>query len=115
MLETHLEIVATLEAHYSTADKYGNCYWALRFIDHKTGKQVEGTVSGGESNINSILYHWNNPNSWDRSIRFTVVEHKIREFNRLTKDWPYAGCSSEDLAAFVRKQLEQNGNETQTV
>jgi len=35
------------------------------------------------------------------------VELKIREFDRMVKDWPYAGCRQDDLAAWIRKELEK--------
>jgi len=97
-------ITATLEALNSRRDIYGKrC--ALRFTDHATGKVVCGTVSGGESNIYGVLRHWNTPDDWDRSIRFEQHELPICEFNRLVKDWAYAGYQSEDLAKFIRDRL----------
>ena len=96
----------TLEAIYSKRDKFGNCYWALRYTDHKTGQEVCGKISGGESNIKGILMHWNNPDGWDRSVSFDVLCLPIRQFNWLTKKWKYAGCSPEDLAVFIRSGLQ---------
>lgn len=96
---------ATLEAIYSERDQYGNCYWALRFIDHATGHVVVGLVSGGESNINAIRLYWNKPDGWDNSILFRCTSMKKRAFRQLTADWPYAGCNPEDLAKFIKSQL----------
>ena len=100
-----MKLTATLFAIYSERDRNGNCYWALRFIDHETGREVHGTVCGGESNIYGILRHWNNPNDWDRSIQFHVQGMKKRDFARLTQGWAYAGCGPEDLAEFIRAEL----------
>ena len=100
-----MEITGTLEAIYRKRDSSGNCRWALRYMDHKTGKIVCGCVSGGESNIRGILRHWNNPDDWDRSVGFDVRGMAIREFNRMVKDWEYAGSRPEDLAAFIREKL----------
>jgi len=33
-------------------------------------------------------------------------EMKIREFDRMVKNWPSAGCRPDDLAAWIRKELE---------
>lgn len=96
---------ATLNAYNSRRDFAGNCYWAFTFTDHATGKVVRGTISGGESNIKGITFGWSEKNEWDRSIAYNHEELKIREFNRLTKGWPYAGCPCEDIANFIRSEL----------
>lgn len=94
-------IKGILEAINSKRDRNGNCYWALRYTDTATGKTVEGTVCGGESNIRGIMYQMNGK-SWEpRNIHFATQELMIREFNRLTKNWPYAGCTPEDLTKFI--------------
>jgi hypothetical protein len=100
------EITGTLEAIYSRRNKNGNCRWAMRYTDHETGKVVCGTVCGGESNIHGILQHWNNPDGWDRSVKFDVWDMAILEFNSMTKAWDHAGCRPEDLAAFIREKLQ---------
>lgn len=102
-----MTITATLEALHSRRDIYGNVYWALRYIDHGSGLVVEAKISGGESNIYAMLRYWGKRDDWDRSVRFVTQEFAIREFNRMTKDWPYAGCRPEDIATFVRKQLDE--------
>lgn len=104
-----MKYTATLEAHYSRRDNSGNCYWALRFIDHETGKVVVGTVCGGESNIYAIRQHWNNPNGWDGGVLFTTVQHGKRDFKQMVKDWPYAGCDPLQLAQFIRHGLDVAG------
>lgn len=101
-----VKITGFLTAHYSRKDFAGNNYWALEYKDADTGEVVRGKVSGGEANIYGILRHWNEPNDWDRSVMFYVVEHGIREFDRMVKDWPYAGSESEALANFIREQLK---------
>jgi hypothetical protein len=98
------EIRATLEAINSRRDRSGNCYWAFRFTDLESGQVVEGRICGGESNIYGIRCNlWTQ--TWDQSIQFSTTELPIREWNRLTKEWPYAGCTSEDLAEFIRIKL----------
>jgi len=103
-----MKLTATLEALYSKRDRYGNCCWALRYTDHETGRTVAGTIGGGESNIYSVLRESDAAraaNDWDRSIRFQVLPLPIREFNHLTKGWPYAGCTPPDLWQFIKLGL----------
>lgn len=96
-----------LHVYYSKRDQAGNCYWAFTMVDTKAGREVSGTISGGESNIDSIRYDWDGKgNGWEGGcsvLRIASVEMGEREFNHMTKDWPYAGCTREDLQAFIRK------------
>lgn len=110
-----MNITATLEAIYSERDLYGNCYWAMRYTDHESGKQVVGTISGGESNIYAIVRESGEAKGlkdWDRSIAFRCDSMKKREFKRLTSSWPYAGCTPADLHAFIQKQLARATGES---
>ena len=102
-----MKIKGTLEAISSERDGYGNVNWGLRYIDHKTGKVVEGMISGGESNIYGILHNWNKKDDWDRSILFNISILKRREFGKLTKNWEYAGCTPKDLAKFIKSRLRK--------
>src|SRR5258706_15420405 len=77
-----MPIKVILESLYSKRDRNGNCYWAFRYTDTATGKQVVGNISGGESNIRSML----RPLGLDsETVHSTITEIPIREFNRLTK------------------------------
>jgi hypothetical protein len=102
-----MRLTATLICYNSKADNAGNRYWAFRFIDHETGHQVQGTISGNDSNIYAILRHWNAPDDWDRSVIFERQELGKREFKSLTANWPYAGCEPENLAKFIRDRLAE--------
>lgn len=93
-------IKAVVEAIYSKRDGYGNCYWAMRWTDTATSKTAEGTVSGGESNIACILRR--RGLEWDQ-VRWVMSETPIRQFKSLTKNWPYAGCTPDELSAFIDK------------
>lgn len=94
-----------LEALHSERDVYGNRYWALRFTDCVTGKRVEATVSGDESNIYGLL-HCRDGNAWNRrDFTFRVTPVKKREFQRLVKAWPHAGCAPEELWTHIQKEL----------
>ena len=103
-----MKITATLEAIYSERDRSGNCYWAMRYTDHETGKVVQGKISGGESNIYAVVRESGDAkglNDWDRSIAFRCDGMGKREFNRLTGDWKYAGCTPSDLHKFIQSEL----------
>lgn len=100
------QINGILECLNSRADRYGNRYFAFRYTDCASGRTVEGTISGGESNISSIPYYLHGQSHEPRDIfRPQNDELPIREFNRLTKNWPYAGCGPEDLANWIKEQL----------
>lgn len=94
-----------LTIYNSKRDIYGNCYYAFSFIEYETGKVVQGTISG--NNISMVPYYWTVPNSWDNSKPFIIQEQelKIREFNRLTKSWKYAGCNPKELVTYIKKEL----------
>jgi hypothetical protein len=101
-----MNVTYFLKAYYSKRDRSGNVYWAFTLTDADAQKIIaEGTVSGGESNIRSIMFGFSNPDEWDRSILFNSEELPIREFNRFTKGWRYAGCTAEQLQAFIRSKM----------
>jgi hypothetical protein len=102
-----MKLHATLEAIYSERDLYGNCYWAMRYTDHETGRVVCGTISGGESNIAAVRRQ--ERGQWDDGIAFRTVAMKKREFKRLTADWCYAGCAPADLYAYIKGFLADPG------
>jgi hypothetical protein len=97
-----MPIKAIIEALYSKRDRNGNCYWAMRYTDVASGRQVQASISGGESNIYAIARSMGFESG---EAHFSVSELGIREFNRMTKGWQYAGCSPDDLAKFVRSTL----------
>ncbi len=97
--------VASLETLNSRRDRAGNCYFAFVYTDHATGKTARGTVSGGEGNVRGIVYELNGK-SWEpRNVLTSSRELGVREFDRMVKGWPYAGCTPAELAAFVRAEL----------
>jgi hypothetical protein len=96
---------AKLTAYYSRRDKAGNCYWAFEFVDFASGKTIQGKISGGESNIRAILFNFKGDNEWDHSILFDVQDMGIRAFERMVKNWNYAGCNPSDLQAYIKKGL----------
>lgn len=101
-----MKIHATIEMINSQADAAGNRYWAFRYIDHKSGRSIVATISGGESNINGIRLHMGRVDGWDGGIQTFRCEMRKREFKNLTADWPYAGCDPSEIAEFVKKSLK---------
>ena len=100
-----MTIRAILTIYCRKADVYGNRYWAFRFIDCETGKEFSALVDGGEGNITGIrrcgLY---GVDGWDQSIHYSVETLPCREFDRLTKGWPYAGCVPTEIAARIAQE-----------
>jgi len=97
-----------LTIYNSKADSSGNRYWAFSFQDLITGKSVEGTISGGESNIKAVTLGWSEKDEWDRTIKIDCQELGIRQFNRMTKTWPYAGCHPDAIRIFIKKGLDMD-------
>ncbi len=106
MTTTARTIIATITPHYSRRDIYGNCYWAFTYTDHEKDRSVSATISGGDSNIRCIPYHLNGGNYEPRNVQVNLPEElPIRQFNRMTKEWPHAGCNPEELAAWIKRNL----------
>ena len=92
-------IKAILTIYNSKIDRNGNVYWAFRWFDTITSKAVTASISGGESNISCI------PRVLGLDFMEVVCQSEemgIREFNRFTKKLPYAGCTPDELAEFIR-------------
>lgn len=102
-----MKIHSTLEILNSKRNKYGNCEWAFRFTDHETGKVAQGKISGNDSNIYAVRMGWSKKSEWDRGINVIREELMIRDFRTLTKDWEYAGCTPDDLRAWIREKLAE--------
>jgi len=97
-------IKAIIEAHYSKRDTYGNCYWFLRYTDTATGKTIEGTSTGGESNLYGIKREMGYKSE---EAHFQCIQHPIREFNAITKKMPYIGCNPGAIAEKIKAQLKK--------
>ena len=102
-----MDIQFNLVVVNSKQDRIGNCYWAFRFYDYATGKEVCATGGGCESNIKGIQRCWNNGDDWDRTINIVNLELGIKDFNKMTKGWEYAGCLPEEMATFIRTKLRE--------
>lgn len=97
-------ITGSIIAYSSRRDIYGNKYWAFVFTSNE-GKEVCGKINGGRGNIYAVRMVLNGGGEWDKGIHFHENELKIREFNNLVKNWPYAGCTPKELSDFIRKGL----------
>lgn len=95
-------IKAILQSFYSKQNKAGNCYWAFRWTDVATGRRVEGTICGGESNISWIVK--NMGLEW-HEVHYSITQLNIRTFDSMVKGWTHAGCQPENLAAFIKETL----------
>jgi hypothetical protein len=100
-----MRYTATLETICSKPSRAGYVQWAFRFIDHETGKVVEAKSGGGESNINAIRRDWKGVEGWDHTFLCSNTELAIRDFERLTKAWPYAGSQPGEMQKFILAAL----------
>ncbi len=98
-IKGHLSIIN------SQGDRYGNRYWAFTYQDTQTGKTVSGTISGDDSNLSSTASHHIHTEMPGR-VSTTRLELPIRQFDRLTKGWAYAGCPPADIGAWIEKALQ---------
>jgi hypothetical protein len=98
----------TLNIIYSRRDTYGNCYFAFEAFNPETGKTARGTISGGESNIRGAELELRGRWPARGEPRWYVIESPlpVREFNRTTKGWEYAGCTPAELLQFIRARVE---------
>jgi hypothetical protein len=96
---------------HSRRDRNGNCYWGFNALNTINGKSIDGSISGGESNISSARYWLNEAGvstDWKGAEHVTVYspqEMPIRAFDRRFKPsvCGYAGCLPQEIAAFIRK------------
>ena len=95
-----MKIKAILQCLNSETDRSGNRYWAFRYTETESGKQVVGKISGGESNISAIRNEMGL--EWDE-VYYYRTEMGKRDFRELTADWSYAGCPPKEIAAHIRK------------
>ena len=71
---------------------------------HPKRQRVKARTSGGESNITAIVRGMGL--RWE-SCLYSRQEMGIRDFRRMVKDWPHAGCAPDELAKFIRRTLNK--------
>lgn len=93
-----MRINAFLTIYNSRRDVYGNVYYAVELTDE--GRTLgHGLISA--DNISTIdcrerlLWH------------IQRQELPIRQYNRMVKDWPYIGCTWNDIEANLQQQAMQ--------
>jgi len=86
---------ATVLVYHSRKDIYGVVRWAMVYVDHRSGEFVRGGVFSRSVVVDAF------PDAciWD-------VELPVREFKTGTKDWGYAGYTSDQLQTYVQKGLQ---------
>lgn len=100
------EVIGTLEILNSRIDKYGNCYYAMRYNDHATDRTVVGLISGNESNLYAACKHIRKGDD-SKGVMVSQSSMPIRKFDTVTKGWPYAGCTPEEIANFIHTELNK--------
>lgn len=87
-------MIVALNIYNSRKDFAGNCYYAFEVTD-SDGHCVRAKISGGERNITAAF----------PEVSYNPSELKIREFDRMVKDWPYAGCPHQEIRQFTMARL----------
>jgi len=96
------QIKATLTIFSAVVDAKGNRDWAFTWTELASYRHVSGATSC--SNLHLIYQEL------DLEASEVLVEHRkmgIQNFNHMIRNWPYAGCRQDDLAAWIRKELEK--------
>lgn len=93
-----MRINAILTIYNSRRDIYGNVYHAVELTDdgHTLG---HGTISADNIDTRDC-----------RERLFWYIQRQelpIRQYNRMTKNWPHLGCSWEDIEAALQVQAIQ--------
>lgn len=85
----------------SKCDIYGNRYFSMIVTNNLTGKIAKGKISGGESNCTYAMRQLSG--NWEE-FSYDTKEMPIREYNRLVKDFPYIGCTQDEIIKNVNDQ-----------
>lgn len=81
----------------SARDRNGNCYHSAQYTDCATGAVAYFRDIGGPSNMNGLA-HLLGFSDHDYDSLFTDQQVlPIREYQRLTRDWPYVSNGADTL------------------
>jgi len=94
---------STIYIYNSRPDFAGNCYYAFTYSEN--GKSVSGKISGGESNIRAAIYDLFNGDC-TKTFHMYEKDMKIRDFNKMVRDWKYAGCEPAKIAAWIKNNIK---------
>jgi len=95
------QIKATLQVFSAVVDTKGNRTWAFTWTDLPSYRHFSGATSC--RNV-CLIYQ-----ELDLEAAEVLVTHQkmgIQNFNHMIRNWPSAGCTSRELAAWIRKELE---------
>ncbi len=93
---------AILEIYNSKTDINGNRYFAFMFEWCETGEYVYATSTGGASNIEQISRYMGLDVN---EVHRYNIELGIREFNSFVKQFEHAGSQPQEIASFIKKEL----------
>lgn len=93
----------TIYIYNSRLDFAGNSYYAFTYSEN--GKSISGKISGGESNIRAAIYDLFNGDCTKCNYIYEK-DIKIRVFNKMVRDWKYAGCEPAKIAAWIKNNIK---------
>ena len=94
------------QIHHSICDTYGNVYWAMEVCRVSDGATARGRVTGGESNCTYALRKL--AEKTGQRTAYGVAAHPIRAYDRMVKEWPYLGCTEEEIIAKLESQFAES-------
>lgn len=81
---------------------------AFVYIDHHSGKQAAGIISGSADNLRCALRDFRGAKGWNhQTIVTTRTIQSVREWKAYIKGLAYAGCRPDEIQAFILKELEK--------
>mgnify|MGYP001359597847 CR=1 FL=1 len=99
-----MKIKAILTIYTAARDRNGNSYHAAKYTDTATGAVVRfGNISGA-NNMSGLAKMLGFADYDSDAIYTTHQTLPIREWQRLTKDWPYV-CNHADAKAVAAIQV----------
>ncbi len=103
-----MKIRGILIIYTSARDRNGNCYHSAQYTDTDTGAFVRFRDVGGESNMRGLARLLG---FGDYDSDHIYSDHQvlgIREYQRLTRDWPYNGNGADSNAvALIRAAIRE--------
>ena len=93
-----MSVKMILEVYNSKRDLNGNTYWAFVLTDVASGAKVYSALGGSargnaEIIVRQLGYDW-------EEMHYTSQELGKRDFNNMTRDWPYISNAAGLIAAF---------------
>lgn len=92
------QIKAVVHVINSRSDAYGNRYFAFIATRTQDGATATGIISGDDSNL---AYAMQKMFGGYGSFILIREELPIRQWERKTKSWQYAGCTPDEINPFI--------------